>query len=135
MLFADVLLLFQLKRFNDQKLRVTYELVIGIQKRYEPTKVYYYVIMVKWSDRSELIVYRTLSNVDQLVQTIKKCIPKDIRADCAEPIQAMEKCVLQRTSLSYHLKMLPNLNKLYETICYSSAMKANTKIVDHLTST
>jgi len=108
--------------------------VIGIQKRYDPKKTYYFVIMVKWSDRSELIIYRTLASVNQLIGTIQKKIPKDIRADCEEPVRAMQKCTLQKASLSHHLKMLAHLNKLYEAICYSSALKANTKIVDHITS-
>ena len=56
------------------------------------------------------------------------------QADCDEPVRAMQKCTLQKASLSHHLKMLAHLNKLYETICYSSALKANTKIVDHITS-
>ena len=108
--------------------------VIGIQKRLEPKKTYFFVIMVKWSDRSELIIYRTLTSVNQLIATIQKKIPKEIRADCNEPIRAMQKCTLQKASLSHHLKMLSHLNKLYETICYSSALKANSRIVDHITS-
>ena len=33
-------------------------LVIGIQKRYDPSKTYYFIMDVVWSDGSQLMIYR-----------------------------------------------------------------------------
>ena len=74
-------------------------LVIGIQKRYDPKKTYLFVTMVKWSDGSELIIYRTMPQVQDLITNIKKRVPREIRSDCEEPIKAMEQCVLKVGSL------------------------------------
>ena len=32
--------------------------MIGIQKRYDPSKTYYYIMDVVWSDGSQLMIYR-----------------------------------------------------------------------------
>ena len=33
-------------------------LVIGLQKRYDPSKTYYFIMDVVWSDGSQLMIYR-----------------------------------------------------------------------------
>ena len=53
------------------------EALLGIQKRYEPEKRYYFIISVLWSDRSDIIIYRTLRQIKQLIQLVNEMVPDE----------------------------------------------------------
>ena len=47
-------------------------LVIGLQKRYDPSKSYYFIMDVVWSDGSQLMIYRQGQNSSVGVQSAVK---------------------------------------------------------------
>ena len=51
--------------------------VLGIQKRYEPEKSYYFIISVFWSDHSEIIIYRTLGQIKQIMVLANQNVPDE----------------------------------------------------------
>lgn len=62
---------------NFQKFQITFKtsvnLVIGLQKRYDPSKTYYFIMDVVWSDGSQLMIYRHGQNGNLLILKYTLC--------------------------------------------------------------
>ena len=92
-------------------------LVLGIRRLAIPEKRYVYMIMMLWSDKSELIIYRTLEQIRQLLKRMELVAPTDAKHDLAESSQLInKKRLLGDMRLSVHVKHLAHLMKLFAVL-------------------
>ena len=110
------------------------EALLGIQKRYEPEKCYYFIISVLWSDRSEIIIYRTLRQMKQMIQLVNQMV-----ADEANDFQKESNFILKKsnylnleTGISWHLKCCENISNFFIKVVDLRTVLLNHDILKHL---
>ena len=108
--------------------------LLGIQKRYEPEKCYYFIISVLWSDRSEIIIYRTLRQIKQLIQLVNQMVP-----DEANDFQKESNFILKKsnylnleTGISWHLKCCASITNFFITVVDLRTVLLNHDLLKHL---
>uniref|UniRef100_A0A8C5G3B8 Neutrophil cytosolic factor 1 n=1 Tax=Gouania willdenowi TaxID=441366 RepID=A0A8C5G3B8_GOUWI len=58
-----------------EQIYVRYLELLGLEKRFFPTKHYVYLLMVKWSDLTEKLVYRTYPEMHTFHKSLKEMFP------------------------------------------------------------
>ena len=111
-----------------------YLAVVGIQKRYEPEKCYYFIISVFWSDRSEIAIFRTLRQIKQIMVLVNQIVPDD-----ASDFQKETDFILKKSSylnletgISWHLKCCESISTFFAKIVDLRAVLLNNDILKYL---
>ena len=86
------------------------------------------MVMVLWNDDSELIIYRSLSQIRTLIKRIEQIAPANAKSDLRQTTRPLKKRhLLGDNRLCVQLKHIENVNRLfamfefYKPLLYSTA--------------
>ena len=111
-----------------------YLAVVGIQKRHEPEKSYYFIISVLWSDRSEIVIYRTLRQIKQIMIQVNQFVPDDSNDFQKETDFVLKKSnyLNLETGISWHLKCCESISIFFTKIVDLRTILLNSDVLKHL---
>ena len=104
--------------------------VLGLEKRLNPEKKYYFIISTRWSDGSERIVYRTLPQLKHILSTIRKILPIESVSRIDKDLSNIKNWDSSRMNL--HLKCCAFVICLFTTILESESTFINFALMKHL---
>ena len=101
-----------------------YFLVLGLRKRRQPSKKYYFMILVKWNDDTELVISRDLDAFRCLILNLKKVIQPEATYDFGDVSKAFQKPVFFREqTLSVHMKLVEKVSKFLGVVEYYQSLR------------
>lgn len=87
--------------------------------------------MMLWSDNSELIIYRTLKQIRQLIKRMEQVVPTSALLDLKEPSMLLRKrYIWGDTRLAVHVKQLDNLIKLFAVLEFHTSILDDSECQD-----
>ena len=106
--------------------------VLGLEKRFNPEKNYNFIISTRWTDGSEKIVYRTLSQLKHILSTIQQILPIQTASRISKDLNNIKDCNSSR--MNSHLKSCTLVTCLFRTILESESTFINFALMKYLKS-
>ena len=106
--------------------------VLGLEKRFNPEKNYNFIISTRWTDGSEKIVYRTLSQLKHILSTIQQILPIQTASRINKDLNNIKDCNSSR--MNSHLKCCTLVTCLFRTILESESTFINFALMKYLKS-
>ena len=106
--------------------------VLGLEKRFNREKIYYFIISTRWTDGSEKIVYRTLSQLNHILSTIQQILPVQTPSRINKDLNSIKDCNSSR--MNSHLKCCALVTSLFTTILDSESTFINFALMKYLKS-
>ena len=106
--------------------------VLGLEKRFNPEKNYNFIISTRWTDGSEKIVYRTLSQLKHILSTIQQILPIQTASRINKDLNKIKDCNSSR--INSHLKCCSLVTSLFTTILESESTFINFALMKYLKS-
>ena len=106
--------------------------VLGLEKRFNPEKNYNFIISTRWTDGSEKIVYRTLSQLKHILSTIHQILPIRTASRINKDLNNIKDCNSSR--MNSHLKCCAFVTSLFTTILESESTFINFALMKYLKS-
>jgi len=106
--------------------------VLGLEKRFNQEKIYYFIISTRWTDRSERIIYRTLSQLKHILSRIRQILPIETVGKVNKDLNTIKKW--DNSRLNWHLKYSVLITSLFTTILKSESTFINFALMKYLKS-
>ena len=106
--------------------------VLGLEKRFNPEKIYYFIISTRWTDGSERIIYRTLSQLKHILSRIRQILPIETVGRVNKDLNIIKKW--DNSRLNWHLKYSVLITSLFTTILKSESTFINFALMKYLKS-
>ena len=106
--------------------------VLGLEKRFNQEKIYYFIISTRWTDRSERIIYRTLSQLKHILSRIRQILPIETVGRVNKDLNTIKKW--DNSRLNWHLKYSVLITSLFTTILKSESTFINFALMKYLKS-
>ena len=106
--------------------------VLGLEKRFNQEKIYYFIISTRWTDGSERIIYRTLSQLKHILSRIRQILPIETVGRVNKDLNTIKKW--DKSRLNWHLKCSVLFTSLFTTILKSESTFINFALMKYLKS-
>ena len=106
--------------------------VLGLEKRFNPEKKYYFIISTRWTDGSERVIYRTLSQVKHILSAIRQIFPIEAIIRVDKDLNNIKKW--DNSRLNLHLKYSDIITSLSTTILKPESTFINFALMKYLKS-
>ena len=106
--------------------------VLGLEKRFNQEKIYYFIISTRWTDGSERIIYRTLSQLKHILSRIRQILPIETVGRVNKDLNNIKKW--DNSRLNWHLKYSVLITSLFTTILKSESTFINFALMKYLKS-
>ena len=106
--------------------------VLGLEKRFNQEKIYYFIISTRWTDGSERIIYRTLSQLKHILSRIRQILPIETVGRVNKDLNTIKKW--DNSRLNWHLKYSVLITSLFTTILKSESTFINFALMKYLKS-
>ena len=106
--------------------------VLGLEKRFNPEKKYYFIISTRWTDGSEKIIYRTLSQLKHILSTLRQILPIETVSRVDKDMNNIKQW--DNSRLNLHLKYSALMTSLFTTILKTESTFINFALMKYLKS-
>jgi len=106
--------------------------VLGLEKRSNPEKIYYFIISTRWTDGSEKIVYRILAQLKHILSSIQQILPFQTASRIDKDMKNIKHW--DSSKMNWHLKCCAFVTSLFTTILESESTFINFALMKYLKS-